>query len=64
MIKKIIGWLIIIGFVLAIFIYSIIRTMNELSCSFLMALAVTIVLFLAIVGIVALVNLAVSWIFD
>ena len=64
MIKKIIGWLIIIGFVLAIFIYSIIRTMNELSCSFFMALAVTIVLFLAIVGIVALVNLAISWIFD
>ena len=64
MIKKIIGWLIVIGFVLGSFIYTIIRTMNELSCSFLMALAVTLVFLLALVGVVALVNLAVSWILD
>ncbi len=62
MIKKIIGWVIMVAIILGVFAIEVARTMNELQCSLPMAIGVTGIFVLAIIGVVALFFLALSWI--
>ena len=64
MIKKIIGWIIVITICLGIFALEVVKTMNELQCSLLMAIAATSIFLLAIIGITGLLILALNLIFD
>lgn len=64
MMKKIIGWVIVVAIILGVFVIEVVDTMNELQCSLPMAIGVTGIFALATIGVISLFLLALRWITD
>lgn len=64
MIKKILGWIIFITLIIGAFVLKVIDTMVSLQVSLLAAIGLTFLLIMAIAVFVALLILAMFWIFD
>lgn len=64
MIKKILGWIIFITLIIGAFVLKVIDTMVSLQVSLRAAIGLTFLLIMAIAVFVALLILAMFWIFD
>lgn len=62
--KKILGLIIILVVILTNIIFTALNIMSALHCGLLIAIGISLIITLVVIGLIILVNLAISWLLD